>query len=38
MVPWANTFDNVYLPLRLQDQDKAAVSDQVNEVLEPVGP
>lgn len=37
LMPWANTFDNVYLPLRLQDYGKAAVSGQVNEVLELVG-
>jgi NitT/TauT family transport system ATP-binding protein len=37
LMPWANTFDNVYLPLQLQDCRKAAVSDQVNEVLELVG-
>jgi NitT/TauT family transport system ATP-binding protein len=37
LMPWANTFDNVYLPLRLQDYKKAAVSDQVKEVLQLVG-
>jgi NitT/TauT family transport system ATP-binding protein len=37
LMPWANTFDNVYLPLQLQDHRKGAASDQVNEVLELVG-
>ncbi|MGB6535800.1 MAG: ABC transporter ATP-binding protein [Xanthobacteraceae bacterium] len=37
LMPWATTFDNVYLPLRLQDQRRAAVTDRVNDVLELVG-
>src|SRR5262245_12569960 len=34
LMPWATTFDNVFLPLRLRDQSKRSVTEQVNEALE----
>ena len=37
LMPWANVFDNVFLPLRLQDQRRAQVKGRVEEVLELVG-
>ncbi len=37
LMPWATVFDNVFLPLRLRDQGRAASTDRVNEVLELVG-
>lgn len=37
LMPWATTFDNVFLPLLLQDKRKADCVDQVNEVLDLVG-
>jgi NitT/TauT family transport system ATP-binding protein len=37
VMPWATVADNVYLPLRLQDQPLARVQPRVDEVLELVG-
>jgi NitT/TauT family transport system ATP-binding protein len=36
LMPWANVFDNVYLPLRLQGVSKAKAEPAVAEVLERV--
>ncbi len=37
LMPWATVWDNVYLPLRLQDFAKCVVHDRVNVVLDLVG-
>jgi NitT/TauT family transport system ATP-binding protein len=37
LMPWANVFDNVFLPLRLKDQSRAKAAGRVNEVIELVG-
>jgi NitT/TauT family transport system ATP-binding protein len=37
LMPWADVFDNVFLPLRLQGRSKRAVSGSIAEVLERVG-
>jgi NitT/TauT family transport system ATP-binding protein len=37
LMPWATVFDNVFLPLRLQDQKKSRVAARVGEILELVG-
>ena len=37
LMPWSSVFDNVYLPLLLQDQSKSEVRGRVNEVLDLVG-
>jgi len=36
-MPWADVFDNVYLPLRLQGLSKAAAAPRVHSALEGVG-
>ena len=37
LMPWASVFDNVWLPLRLQGQSRAAASATVRQVLASVG-
>jgi NitT/TauT family transport system ATP-binding protein len=37
LMPWATVFDNVFLPLRLQDTSKAEAKDRIDEVLALVG-
>jgi NitT/TauT family transport system ATP-binding protein len=37
LMPWANVFDNVWLPFRLRGQTRAAVRDRIAEVLSMVG-
>jgi NitT/TauT family transport system ATP-binding protein len=37
LMPWADVFDNVYLPLRLQGLSKAAAAPRVHGALEGVG-
>lgn len=37
LLPWASVFDNVYLPLRLAGQTRAAATPRVNEALARVG-
>ncbi len=37
LMPWANVFDNVYLPLRLAGRSRAAVRDRVEAALAMVG-
>lgn len=37
LMPWANVFDNVWLPLRLTGKSRAACQDQIEEVLRLVG-
>jgi NitT/TauT family transport system ATP-binding protein len=37
LMPWATAFDNVFLPLRLQDQSRMQASPRVNEALDLVG-
>ena len=37
LMPWADVFDNVYLPLRLQGLSKAAAAPRVHSALEGVG-
>ena len=37
LMPWANVFDNVWLPLRLQGQSRATARTKVEEALAKVG-
>ncbi len=37
LMPWATVFENVYLPLRLKGEKRAAVKDRVMEFLRMVG-
>ena len=37
LMPWANVFDNVWLPRRLDGESRGAVRDEVTETLEMVG-
>ena len=37
LLPWASTWDNVYLPLRLRGMSKRAAHSQVDEAVELVG-
>ena len=37
LLPWANVFDNVYLPLRLAGASRASVEERVNKALARVG-
>jgi len=37
LMPWATVFDNVYLPLRMAGEGRAAATDRIREVLEMVG-
>ncbi len=37
LMPWANVFDNVWLPLRLDGRSRSAVRDEVQGTLEMVG-
>jgi NitT/TauT family transport system ATP-binding protein len=37
LMPWANVWDNVFLPLRLRDRHKAEVAAEVDAVLDLVG-
>jgi NitT/TauT family transport system ATP-binding protein len=37
LMPWANVFSNVYLPLRLSGHSRAAANARVSEALEQVG-
>jgi NitT/TauT family transport system ATP-binding protein len=37
LMPWASVFDNVWLPLRLQGQDRAQAAAQVHALLQAVG-
>jgi NitT/TauT family transport system ATP-binding protein len=37
LMPWANVFDNVWLPLRLAGQSRAKASARIAEILEKVG-
>jgi len=37
LMPWANVFDNVWLPLRLKGLSRAAARPQIEEVLAKVG-
>ena len=37
LMPWANVFDNVFLPFLLLDQSKSKVGQRVDEVIELVG-
>lgn len=37
LMPWANVFDNVFLPLRLKGKSRASVREQVMAALEMVG-
>ncbi|RBP12225.1 NitT/TauT family transport system ATP-binding protein [Roseiarcus fermentans] len=37
LMPWANVFDNVWLPLRLQGQSRATARPRVEEALAQVG-
>ncbi len=37
LMPWANVFDNVFLPLRLVGQSRVAVTARVHEILARVG-
>jgi len=37
LMPWANVFDNVYLPLRLQGLSRAAAAPRIHGALEGVG-
>jgi NitT/TauT family transport system ATP-binding protein len=37
LMPWASTWENVYLPLRLQGVNKSATRDHVDQALELVG-
>jgi NitT/TauT family transport system ATP-binding protein len=37
LMPWADVFDNVYLPLRLRGQSRQAARGSIAEVLERVG-
>ncbi len=37
LMPWATVFDNVYLPLRLKNMNRKAVTERVKSVLELVG-
>jgi NitT/TauT family transport system ATP-binding protein len=37
LLPWANVFDNVYLPLRLQNESRRAAAARIEEVLAQVG-
>jgi NitT/TauT family transport system ATP-binding protein len=37
LMPWATVFDNVWLPLRLQGEKRAAAADRIGSTLEMVG-
>ncbi len=37
LMPWANVYDNVWLPRRLDGESRAAVTEEVTETLEMVG-
>ena len=37
LMPWANVWDNVYLPLRLQGERRRAVRERVEEMIAAVG-
>ena len=37
LMPWASVFDNVWLPLRLQGQDRAQAAERVHALLQTVG-
>jgi len=37
LMPWANVYDNVWLPLRLKGMSRAAAKEQIDEVLAKVG-
>lgn len=37
LLPWANVFDNVYLPLRLEGESRASARERVMEALARVG-
>jgi NitT/TauT family transport system ATP-binding protein len=37
LMPWATVWDNVYLPLRLEGESRAAVSDRIGRTLAAVG-
>ncbi|MEM8946333.1 MAG: ABC transporter ATP-binding protein [Planctomycetota bacterium] len=37
LLPWSRVWDNVYLPLRLRGQSKAAARETVNQAIEMVG-
>lgn len=37
LMPWANVFDNVFLPLRLQGRSKGAAAAQIKDLLALVG-